>query len=98
MVAQRSDHYVCPEARSILPHAPAFVLEATNTRRFAKLKLGEPLCDAFGGIKNRKVLADYFVRGVALEALRSRVPAEDVTIGIEREDRVIVDAFDKQSM
>jgi len=43
------------------------------------------------------VFPDHFFRGVALEAVCAGVPAQDVAVGVEREDSVLVDALNEQA-
>jgi hypothetical protein len=38
----------------------------------------------------------YFIRGIAFDALRPGVPAGDDPVGIEKEDRVIDDRLNQQ--
>src|SRR6185436_13913163 len=42
-------------------------------------------------IENRKVLADDFVRGVALESFGAGIPADDVPQRVEHENPVVLD-------
>jgi hypothetical protein len=51
--------------------------------------------DRFGRIKLGEMLADDFLRAVALDALGAGVPGRYPTARIEHEDRVVLDAFDK---
>jgi len=44
------------------------------------------------------VLTDCFVGRVALETLGPGVPGQDVAVLVERENGVVVDAFDKQAI
>jgi hypothetical protein len=37
--------------------------------------------------------ADYFIRGVAFDALRTRIPAGHNAIGVELENRIIDHCF-----
>ncbi|GCC47009.1 hypothetical protein chiPu_0031255, partial [Chiloscyllium punctatum] len=46
-------------------------------------------------IENSKMLADDFVRAVADDLLSGAVPTRDVSLAIERENRIVDDAFDK---
>src|SRR5690242_7045937 len=43
------------------------------------------------------MLADYFMRLVALDQLRSDVPCPNMSLWIEHEDGVVPDAFDQQA-
>src|SRR4029077_5260830 len=98
MVSQRGDDHVCPEATAILADAPTLVLEPSNPRRFLELELGKTLFDFLARVKDREMFSDHFVRGVALEALRAGVPAQDVAVRVERENGVVADALDEQAM
>jgi hypothetical protein len=41
---------------------------------------------------------DDLLRQVPLDALGAGVPAQDVPAGVEREDRVVLDAVDEESL
>ena len=58
---------------------------------------GQPLSTASCGIEAREVLADDLVGAVALDALGAGVPGRDVAVGVEHEDRVVLDALDQQA-
>src|SRR5207244_9478246 len=53
--------------------------------------------NVFGGIKSREVLADDLVRRVPLDPLRSLVPARNVSLGIQHEDRIVFHTGDHQA-
>src|SRR5262249_3124068 len=81
------------ELRAVLADPPPFILEASDSRRYLELDLRLARREILGWVEDRKVLADDLRRGVALESLRTRVPAPDEPIGIERKDRVILYAI-----
>src|SRR5687767_15633906 len=95
---QCRDDDVGPEARTVFADAPTLVLEASDPGGFVELEVGKPFFDFLTWIKNREVLADYLVGGVPLEPLSTGVPAQDVAIGVESENGVVVDALDQQAM
>ena len=97
-VAERRDHHVRPESRSVLPNPPAFVLETPRIRGGAQLELGEPPGDQLARVEDREVLPDDLGGGIALDALGAGVPAQDVPVGVQREDGVVPDALDQQAI
>jgi hypothetical protein len=97
-VAERGDHDVRPEERAILAHAPSFLLEVPFAGGRLELVFRMAARDHLLRVEDGEVLPDRFVRGVALELLRACIPAEDVAVRIQREDRVVADALDQQSV
>src|SRR6185503_15251959 len=89
VVAQRGDHDVGPEARSVLAQPPALVFDAALLHRLAQLLRGPIALDVLGRVENRKVLADDLLRAVLLDQRRTGVPARDMAVLVENEDRVI---------
>src|SRR6185312_13168207 len=82
-----------PELSAVLPHAPAFSLEATRARSFLERQLRyilHPLCI---GIKRREMAPDDFVCLVALETRGARIPADYVAARVQHVDRVVGDCL-----
>jgi hypothetical protein len=96
-IAHRRDDDVGPEERAVLPQPPAFVLEAALGGGDLQFLLRNTLLDPLLRIEAREVLAEDLVLTIALEALRSGVPADDSPVGIEHENRVVDDAFDQHA-
>src|SRR6185312_8285230 len=96
VVTQRGDDDVGPEARAVLPKAPAFILEAAGVRRRAQLELWKPLGDQLGRVEDGEMLTDGLLGRVALQPLGAGVPTPDIAPGIEREDGVVGYALDQQ--
>ncbi|HST01068.1 MAG TPA: hypothetical protein VLJ84_05355, partial [Usitatibacter sp.] len=94
-VAQRRDHDVGPETRAVLPHAPAFVLEASQALGGLQLVLRPAAVDRALRIEDREVLADDLVGLVALQELRAAVPRLDAPIRVEEEDGVVGNGLDQ---
>src|SRR5688500_5671545 len=96
VVAQRGDHHVRPEARAVLAHAPALVLEAPFGHRGAQLVVGPALVHGVARIEGGKVPADDLARAVALDALGAGVPGHDVALAVEHEYRVVPGLLDHE--
>src|SRR6185295_19396403 len=92
---ERGDDDVRPEARSILPDAPAFVLEASVCR--GDLQLMRREVARLGRIELAEVLADDLRGAVALDPLGAGVPGENVAVGIEHENGVVLDALHQKA-
>jgi hypothetical protein len=90
------DHDVGPEPRSILPDPPPFVLEAALGARDLQLEVRPSAGKRVGGIEDGEVFADDLVGTVELHPLRAHVPARHDPLGVDREDRVVVDALQEQ--
>ena len=95
-VTKRRDDDIRPEAGSVLPHAPAFVLDSSDANGSGDLVFGFSRLLVGRRIENREVLADDLVGQVALQTLCADVPCENVTCRVEHEDRIIADAFDEE--
>ena len=98
VVAQGRDDDVRPEARAVLPQPPAFVLEPAVPRRTDELHRGLSRLDVFRGIEDREMAPDDLRRLVALEVRRARVPCENASACVQREDRVVADARHEQAI
>jgi hypothetical protein len=94
LVAQRGDGDARPEARAVLAHAPALVLEAALGGRGLELVLRPAAVDRLAGVEGGEVPADDFLGGVALDALRALVPAHHPPLGVEEEDRIVLRLID----
>src|SRR5262249_56907035 len=88
-IAPRIDHDFPKEAAAVLPQPPrlGFVpaFPGSRCQRFLR-KSGRPV---LLGVKAREMLADDLFRAVALDAGGTCVPARDVTLRVERIDRVV---------
>src|SRR6266403_3862883 len=78
-VAQGGNHHVGPEPRSVLAHAPAFVFEASSL--FGKLQfMARPASfHILRWVEAGEVLADDFLRLVALDAFGPGIPTGSVS-------------------
>src|SRR5471032_1156442 len=95
-LAQRVDHHRGPEAAAVLAHAPAFVLELAAVARAAQRALGQLQGAVLVGVKTRKMLADDFGVGIALEAARAGVPAGHFAVRRQHVDRIVGHLLDQQ--
>ena len=96
-VEHRGDDDVGPDQRTVAAHPPAVVFEASDLRRDLEFALRCALLDRLGRVEHRHMLAEHLAGGVALDALRTDVPAGDETVRIEHDDRVVLDHLDKHA-
>ena len=75
------DHHVGPEARAVLAHAPAFVLEAAVSRGDLQLVLGPAARDGPADRTCEKWRPMISSRLVALDAFGAGVPGAHVAVG-----------------
>ena len=87
--ADRIDDDVGPKPRSVLADTPAFRLKFSFTLRGCQGARRQAKFSIFIGVKARKVLADNFMRRVALEPLRARIPRRHNSLGVQQKDCVI---------
>src|SRR5437763_242318 len=92
-VAQGREDYVGPEARAILAQPPALVFKSALGSGYPELRRGLAALNVFWRVEPGEVLADDLRRPVALDTLRTRIPADHAALRIERDDRVILHAF-----
>src|SRR5690606_6469223 len=93
----RVDDDAGPEAAAVLAHAPAFALVAAVLARLLQRARRDPRRAVLGRVEAREVEADDLLGGVALDALRARVPVGDDAVGVEHEEGVIGDALDEEA-
>ena len=98
LVAERCDHDVGPEARTVFADAPALVFDTVGGGGDLQLPVRFSRLDILGRVEDREVLPDDLVLGVALQPLRARIPASNDALVVEDEDRVIGDALDEESI
>src|SRR6185312_4175244 len=48
-------------------------------------------------VEPRKVLSDDFFKGIPLDPLGARVPADNMPLGVQHKDRVVSDRVDKEA-
>src|SRR5262249_37934184 len=92
-VAQGVEDDVGPEARAVLAHAPALVLEAPHRGGGLQALLRFAALRVFGRVEAREVLADDLRRLVALDALGAGVPGQDDAVRVEQVNGVVADAL-----
>src|SRR6185312_4244705 len=95
--ADRVDHDARPEASAVLAHAPAFRLVFALAPRSRQRLLRDPALPVLIGIETREVVPDDLLGGVALDALRARVPVGDDAVRNEHEDGVVDHPPDQQA-
>src|SRR5207245_1324125 len=86
-----------PEARAPLADTPALRLEAPLGLRPADLFGGHALGNGVGHVKARDRLVEDLVGPVAEDPLRAGVPSNDVALGLEHDDAVVLDVVGDQA-
>src|ERR1700761_2095416 len=84
-----------PKRRAILAHAPPLTFVTTYLLGDPQRPCGDAVGFVFRGIERRQVHAEHLVPVIALDALRAGIPAGDVTLAIEHEDRTIPHALNE---
>src|SRR5438093_4125050 len=88
-VPNRRDHHIGPEAGAVLADAPPFVLELPVPDRPIQLPLRLSLSHVLRQIEAGEVPAENLLCTVSLDPFGTGVPADDPSLAVEREDRVI---------
>ena len=94
-LADGVDHDVGPEAGAVLALPPALGLEAAFALGDRQAARRLAAAAVLVGVEDREMLADDFVRPVALDALGAGVPVADDAAGVEHVDRVVGHALDQ---
>jgi hypothetical protein len=96
-VVDRGDHHVRPEPAAVLAQAPALVLEPALSERDVEFVPRPVDVELLLRVEDREVPADDLGGVVALVELRALVPAGDVAVHVEHEDRVVAHALHHQA-
>ncbi len=97
LVADGVHHHIGPEHRAVLAHPPAFGLEAADLGGDHQGAAGEAGLLIGLGIECREMPAEDFLRLIAFQALRARVPAGDDAARIQHIKSVIDHAVDQHA-
>src|SRR6185437_11269021 len=95
-VLQRIDHRVGPESLRASTDAPSLVLRAPLALGKSQLLLRSARFPRFRSVEAGVMQADCLARRVAGHAFGAGVPADDLTLAIEHEDRVILHRLHQQ--
>ena len=85
-----------PKPAAVLADPPTFGLKASDLPRNRQCPLRQPGVPVLRGEKARKVLADDFVRLIALHPLGAGIPAGDDALRGYHVDGVVDDALDQE--
>src|SRR5215472_15676067 len=94
-VVDRVDHYACPKLTPVFADPPSFSLKLAVNDRLAKGFCWKPRLPIEICVEARKMLAYYFITGVALYTFGTAVPACDATHLIQPINCVILDALNQ---
>ena len=97
LVTDRIDHHGRQEQRSILANTPAVVFVGSRGRSRRESAFGSTCRSIRRCIKTGEMVADDFRFGIALDALRSGIPARHYAARIEPDQCVICCGFREQS-
>src|SRR5262245_9967077 len=89
--AQRGNDDIRPKQRAVLAYAPALVLEATAIGGALEFFLRPVAVDSLLWLEACKRLADKLLGAIALDPLRTGVPADDDAIWVEQKDCMVLD-------
>src|SRR5690606_27669969 len=89
LITQGRDGGLCPEQRAVLPHAPPFFLVSPVASGSLELEFGVAPRAILRRVEEREVPADSFIPAISLYLLGAAIPAEDVPVCVEREDRAV---------
>ena len=92
----RRDDHVCREPASILADPPSAILETTVGDCFLQGLIGFAGGDVCGRVEDGKMPADNLAGVISLDGLRAGIPRRHSSVGRERDDRVVTNAFDEQ--
>src|SRR5262249_20263027 len=93
LITKRSNDNFCFERRSVLADAKTLITNVSSTRGFSQVALRFASGNVVSCIEGGEVLADDFVARETLNFFRTRVPGNDVAIGIQKVNGVLLDAI-----
>src|SRR6266567_2842298 len=93
LISNRSNDHVRPECRAVLANTPPFILETPLSNRIHQFPGGFACEDVLLRIKAGKMPADDLLGLISLDSFCSSIPGADVALGIEHEDRVVLDSL-----
>ncbi len=96
-IEQRGHDHACPVARTVLAHAPAFVLGASLPPRGGEFSRGSAGPHVFRRVKSGEMPAQDFAALVTGDPARAAVPAGDDAHRIEHVDGIVLHAFHEQA-
>ncbi len=96
VVEHGSDHDVSPEGGTVLADPPGLFLKSPFGEGLLEFSGGLTGFAVFCSVKTRKMLAQNFLLQIALDAGRTRIPANHVTFGVEHVDGVVLDSVEQQ--
>ena len=86
---ERRDKNVAPKLGSIFSDSPALLRKFAVLRCDTKYLAGPVTLKRFPRIKNRKVFTDDLLRLVSFNAFGTRIPADDISLGVEKKNSII---------
>jgi hypothetical protein len=87
---ERRDKYVAPKLGPIFSDSPALLCKFAVLCCDTKYLAGPVTLKRFPRIKNRKVFTDNFLSLVSFDAFGSCIPADDVSLGVEKKNSIIL--------
>src|SRR3990172_584414 len=96
-VSQGGHGHVGPKPRRLLPRAPSLLCRLPVFPGGSQHSGRPALADILGRVEARKVASESLVGLVAENSPCTRIPATDASIGIEHQNRVIVDPLYQES-
>ncbi len=95
-VKDRCEHAAGEEPAAVLADVPALVGCAAGGGGGGDFLLGDSCGAILGGKEHRDLLADDVCFCITEELIGTRVPGDDTAVGIDGEDREILDALDHE--
>jgi hypothetical protein len=97
VVPHGGDHDVRPKPRAALAHAPALVLDPSVLDRLPQQLGGTSPLAILRRVERRHRFADDLVARISLDQSGAFIPRHDVAVGIQHEDRVVLNTRDEQA-
>src|SRR5690242_6896939 len=86
-----------PKQITALANPPSVHCDTSGASRGGKHLFGYPVPSIVLRVKDREVLADYFVIGVPFDTFSTRIPGRDKSILVEHKNRIVGHALDEVS-
>ena len=95
-ISHGRDDDVCPEQGPVLLDTPTLVFEYPCLGRYLEFVLRHSACQRLRRVEPRKMLPDDLVGSISLEPLGPCIPRQNVTAGIQHENRIFPDALNEE--
>src|SRR5215475_5087882 len=93
LITKRGNDNLRFERRSVFADSQTLITNVSATARFAQVELWFACCNVVCRIEGGEVFADDFLRRITFDFLCTGVPGDDVAIGIQQVNGILLDTI-----